>query len=189
MASEKKQVKQKKPVRIIHANQEEILAHQNYFETKIKPKLNSQIKYVGELSQGELSNFYGSAKACLYPINWEEPFGLIMAESMACGTPVIAFDRGSAREVVENGKTGFVVKNIKEAVEVIKKIGQIDRMACRKRVENLFSYQRMVSDYEKVYQEILSGQEIKYGAGSPGLGITNLRSLNDFIINYAVKFR
>ena len=129
--------------------------HRKYFETKIKPELNSQIQYVGELSQKELSDFYGSAKACLYPIDWEEPFGLIMAESMACGTPVIAFDRGSVKEVIENGKTGFVVKNIKEAIEAIKKIGQIERSACRKRVEDLFSYQQMVSGYEKVYQEIL----------------------------------
>lgn len=135
--------------------------HQEYFEKEIKPELNSQIKYVGEMPQNKLSSFYGSAKACLYPINWEEPFGLVMTESMACGTPVITFDRGSAKEVVEDGKTGFIVKNIREAVEAIKKIDQIDRMACRKRVENLFSYQRMVSDYEKVYQEILSRQKIK----------------------------
>ena len=129
--------------------------HRKYFETKIKPELNSQIQYVGELSQQELSDFYGQAKACLYPINWEEPFGLIMAEAMACGTPVIALDRGSVKEVVEDGKTGFVLKNLEESVEAIKKIDQIDRSACRKRVENLFTYQRMVSDYEKIYQEIL----------------------------------
>lgn len=128
----------------------------DYFKTRIKPRLTKKIQYVGELSQDKLSNFYGSAKACLYPIEWEEPFGLIMAESMACGTPVITFDRGSAREVVKNGETGFVVKNIRETIEAIKKIGQIDRSACRERVENLFSYQRMVSDYEKIYQEILS---------------------------------
>ena len=135
--------------------------HREYFETKIKPELNSQIQYVGELSQKELSDFYGPAKACLYPINWEEPFGLIMAESMACGTPVIAFDRGSVKEVVKDGKTGFVIKNIKEAVGVIKKIDQVDRSACRKRVENLFTYQRMVLDYEKVYNEILIRQKVK----------------------------
>jgi glycosyltransferase involved in cell wall biosynthesis len=135
--------------------------HGEYFEKEIKPELNSQIKYIGEISQEKLSGFYGQALACLYPIKWEEPFGLVMAESMACGTPVIAFDRGSAKEVVKDGKTGFVVKDIKEAIEAIKKISQIDRMNCRKRVENFFSYQRMVSDYEKVYQEILSRKEIK----------------------------
>lgn len=129
--------------------------YQEYFDKEIKPELNSQIKYIGEISQKELSSFYGSAKACVYPIKWEEPFGLIMTESMACGTPVIVFDRGSAREVVKNGKTGFVVKNIKEAVEAIKKIGQIDREDCRKRVEEKFTIEKMVDGYERIYYEIL----------------------------------
>ena len=125
-----------------------------YFQTTIKPHLSKKIKYVGELSQSELSDFYGSARACLYPIEWEEPFGLIMVESMATGTPVIVFDRGSAREVVEDGKTGFVVKDIKEMVEAMKKIGQIDRSACRERVERLFSFQKMVDEYEKIYYQL-----------------------------------
>lgn len=129
--------------------------HRKYFETEIKPELNSQIQYVGELSQKELSNFYGLAKVCIYPIDWEEPFGLIMTESMACGTPVIVFDRGSAKEVVKDGKTGFVVKDVKEAVEAVKKIDQINRKECRKWVEEKFSISKMVDGYEKVYYEIL----------------------------------
>jgi glycosyltransferase involved in cell wall biosynthesis len=128
---------------------------EDYFETKIKPQLTSKIKYIGEISQEELSDFYGSAKACLYPIEWQEPFGLIMAESQACGTPVIAFDRGSAREVVKDGKTGFVVKNVSEMIKAIKKIGQIDRKECRKWVEKKFTIERMVNDYEKVYYQII----------------------------------
>jgi len=75
---------------------------------------------------------------------------------MACGTPVIVFDRGSAREVVEDGKTGFVVKNIDEMIEAMKKIDKIDRFACRQRVEKYFTYQRMVDDYEKIYYQISS---------------------------------
>ncbi len=130
-----------------------------YFETKIRPHLSKNIKYVGELSNEELSDFYGQAKACLYPIEWEEPFGLVMAEAMACGTPVIAFDRGSAREVVKNNKTGFVVKNIQEMVQAIKKIDQIKRDDCRKWVEKKFTYQRMVSDYEKIYYEVLESEK------------------------------
>jgi len=110
---------------------------------------------MGEISQERLSNFYGSAKGCLYPISWEEPFGLIMAESMACGTPVIVFDRGSAKEVVEDGKTGFVVKTIGQAVEAIKKIEKISRQECRKRVEEKFSLEKMVDEYEKLYYEII----------------------------------
>ena len=133
----------------------------SYFKTKIKPRLTKKIQYIGELSQEELSDFYGQAKACLYPIEWEEPFGLIMVEAMACGTPVIAFNRGSVKEVIKNGRTGFVVKNMKEMVGAIKNIDQIDRSACLKRVEDLFSYQQMVSGYEEVYQKILSRQKIK----------------------------
>jgi glycosyltransferase involved in cell wall biosynthesis len=128
----------------------------DYFEEKIKPRLTKKIRYLGELSQKELSDFYGSAKACLYPIEWEEPFGLVMAESQACGTPVIAFDRGSAREVVKDGKTGFVVKNVSEMVKAIKKIDKISRKECRKWVEKKFTIERMVNDYEKVYYKILN---------------------------------
>lgn len=132
--------------------------HKNYFEKEIKPELNSQIQYLGELSQKDLSDFYDSAKGCLYPIKWEEPFGLVMTESMACGTPVIVFDRGSAKEVVKNGKTGFVVKSVKEAVGAIKKIDQIDREECRKRVEQNFTLEKMVDNYEKVYYQMLKKQ-------------------------------
>lgn len=128
---------------------------QQYFKEKIKPHLGSQIKYIGEISQEQLSDFYGSARGCLYPIKWEEPFGLIMAESMACGTPVIAFRRGSVPEIIKHGKTGFIVKNIKETVNAIKKIDQIKRENCRKWVEKKFSVKKMVNDYEKIYYQLL----------------------------------
>jgi len=130
---------------------------EEYFKTKIKPQLSSKIRYVGEISQKELSDFYGSAKCLLYPIEWEEPFGLVMVESQACGTPVIAFDRGSAREVIKNGKTGFVVKNIGEMIGTVKKIDQIKREDCRAWVEKKFTIERMVSDYEKAYYQIIRG--------------------------------
>ena len=129
--------------------------YRQYFEKEIKPRLTSTIKYVGELPKEKLSKFYGSAKGCLYPIHWEEPFGLIMTESMACGTPVIVFDKGSAREVVKDGKTGFIVNNIKEAVEAIKRINEIDRKKCREWVEENFTKEKMVDNYEKLYYEIL----------------------------------
>jgi len=133
----------------------------DYFKKIIKPNLSDKIKYLGELSQNQLSDFYGNAKACLYPIEWEEPFGLVMAESMACGTPVIVFDRGSAKEVVKNGETGFVVKNINEMAKAIKKIDGINRSACRERVEEKFTCQRMASNYEKIYYEILKSKNKK----------------------------
>jgi len=128
-----------------------------YFDTYIKPHLTEKIKYVGELTEEQLSDFYGSAKACLYPIEWEEPFGLVVAESMACGTPVIAYHRGSMPELIDDEQTGFVVdSNTDLLVEAMKKVGQIDRALVRRRAEEKFSKERMVDDYEKAYYELLS---------------------------------
>ena len=128
---------------------------QDYFKEKIKPHLSKKIQYLGEIPKERLSDFYGQAKACLYPIEWEEPFGLVMVESMACGTPVIAFKTGSVPEIVENGKTGFIVANIEEMVKVMKRVDEIDRFACRQRVEKYFTYQRMVDEYEKLYYSLI----------------------------------
>jgi len=128
---------------------------EEYFEKVIKPHLNDKIQYVGELKEKELSDFYGSAKALLYPIEWEEPFGLVVAEAMACGTPVIAYRRGSMSELVDDGKTGFVVdSNLNKLVEAMEKVNRIDRALVRKRVEERFSKERMVDDYEKLYYEL-----------------------------------
>lgn len=130
--------------------------NEKFWEEKIKPYLkNKNIKYIGYVPYEKTYKYYGQAKATLCPIKWEEPFGLTFIESMACGTPVIAFDRGSAREVVKDGKTGFIVKNISEAVKAVKKIDQIDRKECRRHVEEKFSIEKMVDGYEKVYYDIL----------------------------------
>ena len=126
-----------------------------YFEKRIKPHLGKQIKFIGEYSQKEKSDFFGQATALLYPIEWEEPFGLNMVESMACGTPVVAFKRGSVPEVVKDGKTGFAVEKIEEAVEVVKMIGKIKREDCRQWVEKNFTAEIMVKNYEKLYYKLL----------------------------------
>jgi len=126
-----------------------------YYRNHMKPYFNKNIKYIGEVNDSQKNKFLGNAKALLYPISWEEPFGLVMAEALACGTPVIVFDRGSAREVIKDGKTGFIVKNIREAVAAVKKIDQIDRRDCRKWVEENFSIEKMVDNYEKVYYKVL----------------------------------
>lgn len=135
-----------------------------FFKKYIEKKLNKKnIKYVGELSSKNLINFYKNAIAFLYPLQWEEPFGLTMAESMACGTPVIAFKRGSVPEVIKDGKTGFVVEpwdknhkpNLKGFIRTIKKIDQIDRKECRKWVEENFTVEKMVDNYEKIFLKIL----------------------------------
>jgi len=128
-----------------------------FFESKIKPLLDGkQVEVLGEIGPKEKSNFLREAFCLLAPMQWEEPFGLFMIESMACGTPVIAFDRGSAGEVVKDGKTGFVVKNIEQAVSALKKINQIKREDCRKWVEENFTAEKMVDNYERVYQKVLN---------------------------------
>ena len=128
--------------------------YQDYFKKEIKPHLSRKIKYVGELTQKELNLLYGKAKALLYPAVWEEPFGLIIVESMACGTPVIAFQRGSLPEIVSK-KTGFVVKNVQEMVAAVKSVDKIKRKDCRERVEKYFTFQKMVNNYEKVYYKLI----------------------------------
>lgn len=128
-----------------------------YWEEKIKPQLNKNIEYVGMLDYYKMGNFYGRAKGLLHPQRWQEPFGLVFIEAMACGTPVITFDNGSAKEVVKNGKTGFVVKSEAEMAEKIKKIERIERKDCRNWVEKNFTIEKMAAEYEKVFYRILKG--------------------------------
>ncbi len=132
-----------------------------YFETKIRPLLGKNVIYLGEVSLSRAKEFYKNAKALLFPIKCRESFGLVMIEAMACGTPVIAYPKGAIREVIKDKKTGFIVKNTKEMVEAIKKIDQIDRRECRKLVEEKFTIEKMVDNYEKVYQKILKERKIK----------------------------
>ena len=135
--------------------------HQNYWNQKIKPYLSKKITYEGMLSHNQMIPLYKEAEALLMPILWPEPFGLIMTEAMASGTPVIGFKEGSVPEVVNDGKTGFVVKNLTEMTKAIKKIGQIDRKECRKWVEEKFSLEKMVDNYEKLYRKILKKKHRK----------------------------
>jgi len=128
-----------------------------YFSKEIKPLIDGkQIKYVGEVWGKKKIDLLKYAKALLFPIKWQEPFGLVMAEVMACGTPVIAYPNGAVPEVVEDKKTGFIVKNVNEMVKAIKNIETIERRKCRERVEKYFSVEKMVDDYEKIYHKILN---------------------------------
>ncbi len=107
---------------------------------------------MGELSQKEMGQLYKGAYATLFPISWREPFGLVMVESMVCGTPVVAFREGAVPEVIMNGKTGFIVDTIDQAVDALKNIPSINRIDCRKRVEEHFSVEKMTDGYERVYE-------------------------------------
>ena len=131
---------------------------EEYFEITIKPLLNDPlIDYIGEIGEGEKSDFLGGAYALLFPIDWPEPFGLVMIEAMACGTPVIARHRGSVPEVMEEGKTGFVINDVEEAVQAVKKIPQISRKHCREVFEERFANHRMASDYVAIYEKLIKG--------------------------------
>ncbi len=133
-----------------------LIQHQEYFDSKIKPFINDDdIVYVGNSGPKERDKLMGEAYALLHPIGFEEPFGLSVAESMLCGTPVIAFNKGSMPELIVHEKTGFLVNKIDEAVESLKDIKQIDRKFCREWAESNFSQEKMVNDYLKVYENIL----------------------------------
>jgi glycosyltransferase involved in cell wall biosynthesis len=127
-------------------------ADQTYFEEKIEPLLHDPlIEYLGEIGDGQKSTFLGGAAALLFPIDWPEPFGLVMIEAMACGVPVIAYDCGSVSEVVEDGITGFIVRNEDEAVAALDRIGTLNRAAIRRRFEQRFSATAMAARYLDLY--------------------------------------
>lgn len=131
-----------------------------YFDEHVKPYLNDKILFLGMLDRERLARYYKKAAAVLVPIQWQEPFGLSMAEANACGTPVIAFRRGSVPEVVVDGKTGFIVDNSAEMILAIDKLSSINRNDCRAHVEKSFSQETMVKNYETALCEIVALQSI-----------------------------
>jgi glycosyltransferase involved in cell wall biosynthesis len=131
-----------------------------YFDEKIEPLLlNPLVDYIGEIGDDRKSEFLGGADALLFPIDWPEPFGLVMIEAMACGTPVIAYDCGSVREVVEDGVTGFIVRNEDEAVAAAARAPLLDRAAIRRRFEERFSGVAMARRYLDLYERLLGGAD------------------------------
>jgi len=128
----------------------------NYFEENIGQYLaRDDIEYVGEISDASKSDFLSGAHALLLPIDWPEPFGLVMIEAMACGTPVIAFNRGSVPEVVEDGVTGFIVEDETSAVGAVRRVSQLSRPLIRQRFEERFTARRMARDYLDVYSGLI----------------------------------
>lgn len=126
---------------------------QDFFQEQIEPHLDGeQIRYVGPVNDEQKNELLGRAAAFLMPIGWAEPFGIVMAEAMACGTPVVGTRRGSVPEVVEHGETGFVCDSTDEMVDAVGRIGTIDRADCRSRCEELFSQTAVVDAYERLYE-------------------------------------
>lgn len=133
-----------------------LIQDQQYFDHKVMPYINNEdIIYTGNSGPQERNKLLGGAIALLHPISFEEPFGLSVAESMFCGTPVIAFNRGSMEELILHDKTGFLIQNIDEAVEVMKDINRINRRNCYDWAVSMFTTQKMIEGYLKVYKEIL----------------------------------
>lgn len=131
-------------------------ADRRYFKRVIEPLLNNPlVEWVGEITDQQKNEFLGNAFALLFPIDWPEPFGLVMIEAMACGTPVIAYDRGSVPEVMEDGVTGFIVRDEDEATEAVGRVRHLSRARCREVFEKRFTDERMANDYINVYERML----------------------------------
>jgi glycosyltransferase involved in cell wall biosynthesis len=136
-------------------------ADQAYFDTQVRPVLavSPHVEFIGEIGDGQKAEFLGNARALLFPISWPEPFGLVMIESMACGTPVVAFDCGSVPEVMEDGLTGFVVNDVAGAVAAVGKLDRLFRPSIRSRFEERFSARAMALEYVRLYQELANTKE------------------------------
>ena len=135
----------------------------DYWHEQIEPMVRREplVEYVGEISDDEKAGFLGNASALIFPIDWPEPFELVMIEAMACGTPVVAFACGSVPEVVDAGVTGILVDSVDEAVEAVDRARMLDRGIVREVFERRFSVERMVDDYEAVYEAIIEGRSME----------------------------
>jgi glycosyltransferase involved in cell wall biosynthesis len=128
-----------------------------YFEAEVAPLLSEEITYLGEVPQEEKVRLLSEALVLVNPIRWPEPFGLVMTESLACGTPVVTFPEGAAPEIVTDGRTGFVVADEAEMAEAVLRAGSLDRRECRGAVEGYFSAERMVADHVALYEALVAG--------------------------------
>jgi len=127
-----------------------------YFKEKIRPLLDHPlIEFIGEINESQKTDFLGKAAGLLFPINWAEPFGMVMIEAMACGTPILAFDNGSVPEVIEDGKSGIIVHSIAEAIEAIPVVAALSRSGVRSAFEKRFTASRMADDYVRLYHQLL----------------------------------
>jgi len=141
-----------------------VVQDEDYFRRYVEPALDGErVRYVGSVGPDQRDELLGGAVALLHPIGFEEPFGLSIVEAMACGTPVIAFPRGSMPELIRDGHNGFLVRDVGEAVEAVAAVSTLDRAACRKWVEDRFTVDRMVDDYLRVYRAIIEREKARCG--------------------------
>ena len=132
-------------------------AEHDYFDSEIKPLLGDEVEYVGEVDEVGKYELLGEAIAMLNPIQWEEPFGLVMIESLACGTPVVTTSTGSVPEIIDDGKTGWIRDDHEELADALRRVAELDRAACRKAAETRFTTDRMVADHLALYEELTAG--------------------------------
>jgi glycosyltransferase involved in cell wall biosynthesis len=146
---------------VLGAVDEGVESMRRYYEEEVAPLINGKdVVWIGEVGIKEKAELLGCAKAFLNPISWEEPFGLVMVESQAVGTPVISFRRGAAEELIIDGKTGFLVDNLEEMVEKIKIVDKIDRRECRRNVEERFTIKKMTEGYLEAYKKTIENWDV-----------------------------
>jgi glycosyltransferase involved in cell wall biosynthesis len=138
--------------------------HELWFRENVLPHVDGErVSYVGPVNDAQKNSLLGSARGLLMPILWDEPFGIVMAEAMACGTPVLGFARGAVAEVVEHGRTGYVCENINSLVESIQHVDALSRTDCRLRVERLFSEDVVIDGYISIYREMINRRRSTIG--------------------------
>jgi glycosyltransferase involved in cell wall biosynthesis len=144
-----------------------------YFEGKIRPLLEGEgVEFIGEISEPEKSEFLGNAMALLFPVDWPEPFGLVMIEALACGTPVIARPCGSVPEVLRDGVSGFMALSVEELVDAVRRVPSLSRRTCRAEFESLFTVEVMVANYERLYYQLIDeSRRLPRSDGRPVRGI------------------
>jgi glycosyltransferase involved in cell wall biosynthesis len=140
-------------------------ADRDYFEAVIKPLLDpGLVEFIGEIGEKEKCEFLGKAYALLFPIDWPEPFGLVMVEALACGTPVLAWPHGSVPEIMEDGVTGYVVEEVGQAARAVGRLSSFDRRRCREAFERNFTATRMAGDYVRIYEQLLERSPLEFRA-------------------------
>jgi len=169
------------------------LVDKHYFAKTIQPLLKQpDVEFVGEINDAQKQDFLGNASALLFPISWPEPFGLVMTEAMACGTPVIAYNRGAVPEVIEHGVSGFIVNTQQEAIHAVGQLDTIDRQQCRRVFEQRFSSQRMTQSYLRLYEQQIRQQQKdelhKKRPETTNHALQNLITTTDDTLTTAVTF-